>query len=152
MAATTVAVRARGLRAFVLVSVMLALLVALPAAPSPGAEDGAVAAQSGATWTLYVANWNDETVSPGDFGDGSAPVTTISPTVTHAYAGPGSYTVMVTETSSGGTSTSKAFTGQTMRRNGGPSAVARVTVPITIAPNFTGEPRGSPGGARQCDV
>jgi YVTN family beta-propeller protein len=58
-----------------------------------------------------------------NFGDGTT-ATTSTPVASHVYAAPGRYTVRLTETSSGGTSTSKVFTGQTMSRNGGPSAVA----------------------------
>jgi PKD repeat protein len=65
-----------------------------------------------------------------DFGDGHTSRTT-TPTATHAYATAGTYTVVVTETSSGGTSTSQVFTGQTMSRNGGPSA--RVSQAVTVA-------------------
>lgn len=57
-----------------------------------------------------------------NFGDG-ATATTSRPVTTHAYAAPGTYQVTLTETSSGGTSTTRVFTGATMSRNGGPSAV-----------------------------
>ncbi|MFI5287671.1 MAG: PKD domain-containing protein [Candidatus Dormibacteria bacterium] len=53
------------------------------------------------------------------FGDGTTSTTT-TPTTTHVYAAAGQYTATVTETSSGGTSTTRVFTGQTMSRNGGP--------------------------------
>ena len=56
-----------------------------------------------------------------NFGDGSK-VTTASPTVTHTYTSPGVYTATLTVTDSAGTSTTEVFTGQTMSRNGGPSA------------------------------
>jgi YVTN family beta-propeller protein len=68
-----------------------------------------------------------------DFGDGTT-ATTSTPTTTHTYTSAGSHTAKVTETDSAGTSTTKVFTGQTMSRNGGPSAVASqtFTVPGTI--------------------
>jgi len=58
-----------------------------------------------------------------DFGDGHT-ATTTSPTTTHVYATAGPYTATVTETDQAGTSTTQAFTGQTMSRNGGPQAKA----------------------------
>jgi DNA-binding beta-propeller fold protein YncE len=73
-----------------------------------------------------------------DFGDGSPPVTTSTPTTTHVFAESGSYTARVTETDSAGTSTTKVFTGQTMSRRGDPSAIATATVPIPVVPRFTG--------------
>jgi YVTN family beta-propeller protein len=48
-----------------------------------------------------------------DFGDGTT-ATTTEPTATHTYAIAGSYPVTVTLTSSGGTSTTRVFTGQTI--------------------------------------
>jgi YVTN family beta-propeller protein len=63
------------------------------------------------------------------FGDGSTASTT-APTTTHTYAAAGTFTVRVTETSSGGTSTTQVFTGQTMSRNGGPSATASQAVTV----------------------
>ena len=73
-----------------------------------------------------------------DFGDGSPPVTTSTPTTTHVYAASGSYTARVTETDSAGTSTTKVFTGQTMSRRGDPSAIATAVVQIPVVPRFTG--------------
>ena len=58
-----------------------------------------------------------------DFGDGSPPVATTSPSLSHTYNEPGSFTASVTETDSAGTSTKSVFTGQTMSRHGDPSAV-----------------------------
>jgi YVTN family beta-propeller protein len=63
------------------------------------------------------------------FGDGGT-ATTAAPTTTHTYAAAGTFTVRVTETSSGGTSTTQVFTGQTMSRNGGPSATASQAVTV----------------------
>lgn len=68
-----------------------------------------------------------------DFGDGTA-ATTSTATTTHVYAAPGTYTATVTATSSGGTSTTQVFTGQTMSRNGGPQATASTNVAIPGVP------------------
>lgn len=64
-----------------------------------------------------------------NFGDGTTAVTS-GPVTHHVYARPGFYHVTVTETSSGGTSTTQVFTGQMMSRNGGPSAIAAATADI----------------------
>jgi hypothetical protein len=56
-----------------------------------------------------------------NFGDGTS-ATTTTPAATHAYAAAGVYTATLTETDSAGTSTRRVFTGQTVSRNGGPSA------------------------------
>ncbi|MFI5287624.1 MAG: PKD domain-containing protein, partial [Candidatus Dormibacteria bacterium] len=67
-----------------------------------------------------------------NFGDGHTSTTT-APTTTHTYATAGQYPATVTETSSGGTSTTRVFTGSTMSRNGGPSAQTIKTA-IVVAP------------------
>ena len=75
-----------------------------------------------------------------DFGDGST-ATTSTPTTTHTYATPGPYTAKVIETDSAGTSTTQVFTGQTVSRNGGSSAVASQSFTVTAAEvslHFTG--------------
>jgi YVTN family beta-propeller protein len=64
------------------------------------------------------------------FGDGNT-ANTSGPTTTHTYTTPGSYTATVTETDSAGTSTTDVFTGQTLSRNGAPSATT--TRPATIS-------------------
>jgi YVTN family beta-propeller protein len=64
-----------------------------------------------------------------NFGDDTT-ATTTRPVTTHVYAAPGTYTVKLTETSSGGTSTTKVFTGETVCRNGDPSAVTTKTAVI----------------------
>jgi YVTN family beta-propeller protein len=66
------------------------------------------------------------------FGD-STTSTTTTPTTAHTYAAAGEYTATVTETSSGGTSTTQVFTGRTMSRNGGPSALA-TQIATVVAP------------------
>ena len=76
-----------------------------------------------------------------DYGDGTVE-TTSTPTAAHVYAVPGTYGVTLTVTDSAGTSTTKAFTGQAMVRNGGPTAqvaqeVAVAPAPVA-APHFTG--------------
>jgi PKD repeat protein len=63
------------------------------------------------------------------FGDGSTAITS-TPTTAHTYTTPGPYTATVTETDSAGTSTTQVFTGQTMSRNGGPSAEATQTFAV----------------------
>jgi DNA-binding beta-propeller fold protein YncE len=65
-----------------------------------------------------------------NFGDGTVAKTTTA-TTNHVYASAGSYHVSVTETDSAGTSTTIVFTGQTVTRNGGPSARATQTIPVT---------------------
>jgi YVTN family beta-propeller protein len=67
-----------------------------------------------------------------NFGDGHT-VTTTVPSTMHTYAAAGAYAATVTETSTGGTSTARVFTGQTMSRNGGPSAEASRTA-LVVAP------------------
>jgi len=69
-----------------------------------------------------------------DFGDGTAPQVTTTPTVDHTYTSAGTHQVTVTETDSAGTSTARVSTGQTVSRNGGPSAVATATVDIPQGP------------------
>lgn len=64
-----------------------------------------------------------------DFGDGSG-ATTTSPLISHSYPSPGNYTATLTVTNAGGCSTDFVFTGQTAACNGGPSALARLTLPI----------------------
>ena len=92
------------------------------------APRAAVTAGASAPGTPTTFDASSSTVSFGsiasyewDFGDGSAPTTTATPTTSHVYAATGAYTASVTETSSGGTSTTQVFTGQTLLRNGGPS-------------------------------
>src|SRR5205807_564663 len=67
-----------------------------------------------------------------NFGDGSSAATS-APTTSHIYAAAGSYTTTLTETDSAGTSTTQVFTGQTMSRDGGPSAQTTRPVSVTSA-------------------
>ncbi len=74
-----------------------------------------------------------------NFGDGTSPLITTVPTTTHTYVEGGTYTASVIITDADGTSTTKAFTGQTVSLNGGPSAEASQTVNVPFAlPAVTG--------------
>jgi YVTN family beta-propeller protein len=64
-----------------------------------------------------------------DFGDGGT-ATTSTPTTTHVYAHNGGFVAHVTETDSSGTSLTRVYTGQTLSRNGGPSARATAIVDV----------------------
>jgi YVTN family beta-propeller protein len=76
-----------------------------------------------------------------DFGDGTTQTTTTL-AASHTYTAPGHYTATLTETSSGGTSITRVFTGQTVSRNGGPQA--RTTATVTIGPVSTPAPTITP--------
>ena len=69
-----------------------------------------------------------------DFGDGTLPITTTSSAITHSYTTQNIYSVLLTVINSAGTSvySSSVYNGQTMVRNGGPSA--QYTLPIVIMP------------------
>lgn len=71
-----------------------------------------------------------------DFGDGNT-LTTDIPLADHIYETSGTFTVTLTVTNSAGTSTTQVFTGQTMSRNGGPSA--RTTQNVVVIPLFPPE-------------
>ncbi len=60
----------------------------------------------------------------------SSPVTTTSPFVTHEFGTPGTYPVTLTVTNSAGTSTTQAFTGKTMSRNG--SYLAQIVKNVNV--------------------
>jgi sugar lactone lactonase YvrE len=64
------------------------------------------------------------------FGDGQT-ATTTTPTTTHVYSQAGAYTATLTVTDTAGTSTTVVFTGQSVLRNGGPSAQKSVTLNIS---------------------
>jgi YVTN family beta-propeller protein len=105
-------------------------------AGSPSSFDASASSVAYGTITTYA--WN--------FGDGAS-ATTSTPTTTHTYAAAGDYTATLTETDSAGTSTTQVFTGQTVSRNGGPSAQRSRTVAVasaTLAPSLTGDPRPTP--------
>jgi YVTN family beta-propeller protein len=99
-----------------------------------------------------------------DFGDGTSSSSS-TPTMKHIYARRGRYTARLTETSSAGTSvTTRVFTGQTMSRNGSPSARTTRTVsipskPVSISTKPVGLSRagvaririGCPAGGASCN-
>lgn len=64
------------------------------------------------------------------FGDGSAPSSTTTAMTTHTYANPGVYDVTLTVTDAAETSTAVVFTGQTVSRNGGPSATTSQSLAV----------------------
>jgi len=64
-----------------------------------------------------------------DFGDGTTAVTT-GASVTHKYRARRNYTAAVTLTDAAGTSLQQTFTGQTVSRNGGPSASTSTLVAL----------------------
>jgi DNA-binding beta-propeller fold protein YncE len=75
-----------------------------------------------------------------DFGDGQMETTT-TPTISHTYSTGGDYTVTLTVTNTGGTSTAVTFTGQTVSNWGGPSAVTtqQITVQTIGVTKFKGK-------------
>jgi YVTN family beta-propeller protein len=99
-----------------------ALEVSTKAAGNPTAFDASGSSVRYGQIVSYA--WN--------FGDGTTS-TTSTPTTTHIYSAPGLYKATVTETDSAGTSTARVFTGQTISRNGGPSATAEHAVAIVAA-------------------
>jgi sugar lactone lactonase YvrE len=70
-----------------------------------------------------------------DFGDGTT-AADAGPITTHDYAGPGTYTITVTETDDLGCSTTRTYTGSTVSCNGGPGArtTRTVTIPAPAGP------------------
>ena len=110
-----------------------AVTVLRGAAGSPTVFDAAGSTVRFGTIVSYV--W--------DFGDGTTETTTI-PFTAHIYDMSGTYTATVTETSSGGTSTSQVFTGQTVSLNGGPQAVATAVVMVPVTPPIVWVPVGGP--------
>jgi YVTN family beta-propeller protein len=97
--------------------------VTAAATGSPSSFDASASTVAYGTITSY--EWN--------FGDGVT-ATTSTPTTTHTYAAASTYTVTLTETDSAGTSTTQVFTGQTMSRNGGPSAQSTRSVSVAAPP------------------
>jgi YVTN family beta-propeller protein len=67
-----------------------------------------------------------------DFGDGESLVSS-SPTVSHTYGAPGSYTATLRVTNAGGCSTEFVFTGQTAACNGSAAAQTERTLPVADA-------------------
>jgi YVTN family beta-propeller protein len=110
-------------------------VAALAIAPAPAGRPTTLDASDSTVrfGTIATYSWN--------FGDGTVDTTTV-PTTTHTYGTRGSYTVTLTLTSSGGTSTTKVYSGRTLIRNGGPRARAARTV--TIPAPVGGEGAGLP--------
>jgi YVTN family beta-propeller protein len=100
---------------------------------APVATVAVVAGQPGATTSFHASARHVAFGSVGgyawNFGDGTSARTTTSNT-THVYARGGTYRVTVTETTTGGTSTSQVFTGQTVSRNGSRAAVASASFSV----------------------
>lgn len=88
---------------------------------------------SSPTGDVALYEWN--------FGDGHT-TSTANPVVAHTYTQVGSFNVTLTVTNTAGTSTTQSFTGQTMSRNGGPTATLAQTILIDFPPtpptHFTG--------------
>ena len=66
------------------------------------------------------------------WGDGTSTGPSSTPTATHTFPSAGTYTVTLTVTDAVGTSTARVFTGQTVLRNGGPSATANRAVTVRL--------------------
>lgn len=82
------------------------------------------------------------------FGDGTPPVTTVGPQITHTYGNPGTYQAAVLETDTAGTSYQPSYTGQTASRNvpapdGVPQSVALATLDVNTSALVT-TPAGAP--------
>jgi DNA-binding beta-propeller fold protein YncE len=75
-----------------------------------------------------------------DFGDGSTPEVTASPTVSHTYAQMGQFTASLTVVNDAGTSLNVIYTGQTISNRGLPRAKSSQQVFLGVTPpsNFTG--------------
>ena len=76
-----------------------------------------------------------------DFGDGSDPLITTSPSVSHTYVRSGEYTVTLQVVNDAGTSLDVTFTGQTVSNHGLPRALSTQTIALDpLAPvSFTGK-------------
>ena len=97
-----------------------------PVAGEPVTLDASASIAPSSPITSYAWNFGD-----GQLASGS------SATITHTYASPGTYKGTVTETDAAGTSTTQVFTGKTMSRDGGPSAVASQTFTVNNPPPST---------------
>jgi YVTN family beta-propeller protein len=108
---------------------------------SPGPTGSATYFDASASTVAYGSitsyAWN--------FGDGNT-ATTSTPTITHVYANAGSYAATLTESDSAGTSTTQVFTGHTVSRNGGPSALASRFLTINTPPATSPTPAATPPG------
>ncbi|HWF74310.1 MAG TPA: choice-of-anchor D domain-containing protein [Solirubrobacteraceae bacterium] len=95
-------------------------------APPGSATTFDASASTVAFGTIASYVWN--------FGDGTANVSTTTPTTSHVYAHVGTYAATVTETDSAGTSTTgEVYTGQTASSVGNPSAATTRNVVIAAA-------------------
>jgi YVTN family beta-propeller protein len=76
-----------------------------------------------------------------NFGDGSDPVTTTSPKVSHSYARSGEYSVTLRVINDAGTSLDVTFTGQVVSNHGLPRAQSTQTITVDplAPPSFTGK-------------
>lgn len=76
-----------------------------------------------------------------NFGDGSDPVTTTGPAVSHSYVRSGEYSVSLTVVNDAGTSTEVTFTGQTISNHGLPRAQSTQTITLDplAPPSFRGK-------------
>ncbi len=75
-----------------------------------------------------------------NFGDGSPPVTTTAPTVSHTYASSGPFTVTLQVVNSAGTSiaSSSTFTGQTFSNHGADFAATSLAISFVPGPPTNG--------------
>lgn len=74
------------------------------------------------------------------FGDGSSPVTTSTPTVSHTFSVGGTFTVYVLESDSAGTSYQQVYTGQTSSLHGSSSSYTSLVVTVSGTPIPAGTP------------
>lgn len=115
------------------------LTIAITPDRAPAAAFGAGTAGLTVTLDASAASDADGTVTEyaWNFGDGQT-ATGSQPTVSHAYAQPGSYSVTLTVTDDEGCSEALVFTGQTASCTGSPGA--RVSHTVTVAAPVTPAP------------
>lgn len=104
--------------------------------PTAAFTAGAATAGQPASFDASGSSDPDGTVASyaWDFGDG-ATATTASPTTTHTYAQPGTFTATLTVTDDEGCSTQFVFTGQTASCNGSTSARTQRAVTVNAPPD-----------------
>ncbi|MGO9974758.1 MAG: PKD domain-containing protein [Solirubrobacteraceae bacterium] len=88
---------------------------------TPSRFDASASSDAGGSVTSYI--WQ--------FGDGTPPLTTTSPTVSHIYTAPGSYTVTLSTTNQGGCAATFVYTGQTASCTGSRTATTTRSVSIS---------------------
>ncbi len=120
----------------------LAFEIAITPAQAPIAAFVAQAAATLGTATSFDASASSDARGAigtyrWEFGDGTGETTT-SATTSHTYSAPGTYSVRLTVSDSGGCSTTFVFTGQTALCNG--SSRASVVEPVTVASAASGSP------------